>query len=51
MEYGGRRGMWNILEVLDACGVKATFFVCGATAENIPMLSARLTRTVTRSRA
>ena len=36
MEYGGRRGMWNILEVLDACGVKATFFVCGTTAEKYP---------------
>jgi peptidoglycan/xylan/chitin deacetylase (PgdA/CDA1 family) len=36
MEYGGRRGMWNILEVLDACRVKATFFVCGTTAEKYP---------------
>jgi peptidoglycan/xylan/chitin deacetylase (PgdA/CDA1 family) len=36
MEYGGRRGIWNILEVLDQFGVKATFFVCGTTAEKYP---------------
>jgi len=36
MEYGGRIGIWNILEVLDRCGVKATFFVCGMTAEKYP---------------
>ncbi len=36
MEYGGRRGIWNILEVLDRCSAKATFFVCGTTAEKYP---------------
>lgn len=36
MEYGGRRGIWNILEVLDRCAAKATFFVCGTTAEKYP---------------
>ena len=36
MEYGGRRGLWNILEVLDKLGVKATIFVCGTTAEKYP---------------
>jgi peptidoglycan/xylan/chitin deacetylase (PgdA/CDA1 family) len=36
MEYGGRVGIWNILEVLDRCQVKATFFVCGMTAEKYP---------------
>ena len=36
MEYGGRRGIWNILEVLDQLGVKATFMVCGTTAEKYP---------------
>jgi len=36
MEYGGRVGIWNILEVLDRCNVKATFFVCGMTAEKYP---------------
>jgi peptidoglycan/xylan/chitin deacetylase (PgdA/CDA1 family) len=36
MQYGARRGIWNILEVLDQFGVKATFLVCGATAEKYP---------------
>lgn len=36
MEYGGRVGIWNILEVLDRCRVKATFFICGMTAEKYP---------------
>jgi peptidoglycan/xylan/chitin deacetylase (PgdA/CDA1 family) len=33
MEYGARRGIWNILEMLDNLGLKATFFVNGVTAE------------------
>ncbi len=36
LEYGGRTGIWNILEVLDTCQVNATFFVCGTTAEKYP---------------
>lgn len=36
MQYGARTGIWNILEVLDNQGVKATFFACGATAEQYP---------------
>ena len=36
LEYGGRTGIWNILELLDTFGVKATFFVCGTTAEKYP---------------
>ena len=36
MEYGARRGIWNILEMLDKLGIKATFFVSGTTAENFP---------------
>lgn len=36
MEYGARRGIWNILELLDELKVAATFFVCGATAEKHP---------------
>ena len=36
LEYGGRTGIWNILEVLDTLGVTATFFVCGTTAEKYP---------------
>ena len=33
---GRRTGIWNILEVLDKLNVKATFFVCGTTAEKYP---------------
>jgi peptidoglycan-N-acetylglucosamine deacetylase len=36
IQYGARRGIWNILELLDKLGVRATFFVCGTTAENYP---------------
>jgi peptidoglycan/xylan/chitin deacetylase (PgdA/CDA1 family) len=36
MEYGARVGIWNILEMLDRCNVKATFLVCGMTAEKYP---------------
>lgn len=36
MDYGGRRGIWNILELLDKLGVKATFCICGTTAEKYP---------------
>ena len=36
MQYGARRGIWNILELLDKYQVKATFFVCGTTAEKYP---------------
>jgi peptidoglycan/xylan/chitin deacetylase (PgdA/CDA1 family) len=33
IQYGARRGLWNILEELDKHSVKATFFVSGSTAE------------------
>src|SRR5918992_5730770 len=36
MQYGARRGIWNILELLDKHSVKATFFVLGTTAEKYP---------------
>ncbi|MBI2998090.1 MAG: polysaccharide deacetylase family protein [Deltaproteobacteria bacterium] len=36
IQYGARRGIWNILELLDKYQVKATFFVCGTTAEKYP---------------
>jgi peptidoglycan/xylan/chitin deacetylase (PgdA/CDA1 family) len=36
MQYGARRGIWNILELLDQYQVKATFFVVGTTAEKYP---------------
>jgi peptidoglycan/xylan/chitin deacetylase (PgdA/CDA1 family) len=33
LQYGARTGIWNILELLDQFGVKATFLICGTTAE------------------
>ena len=36
MQYGGRTGIWNILELLDQLNVKSTFLVCGTTAEKYP---------------
>ncbi|CAN0108322.1 unnamed protein product [Phaeothamnion confervicola] len=36
MQYGGRTGIWNILELLDTLNVKSTFLVCGTTAEKYP---------------
>jgi peptidoglycan/xylan/chitin deacetylase (PgdA/CDA1 family) len=36
LQYGARRGIWNILELLDKYGVKATFLACGLTAESYP---------------
>ena len=33
MQYGARRGIWNVLELLDKYKVTATFFVLGTTAE------------------
>jgi peptidoglycan/xylan/chitin deacetylase (PgdA/CDA1 family) len=35
-EYGPRTGIWRILRILDACGVKATFLTCGGIAERYP---------------
>lgn len=36
MQYGARRGIWNILELLDQYQIKTTFFVVGTTAEKYP---------------
>lgn len=36
LQYGARRGIWNILELLEKHRVKATFFVLGTTAEKYP---------------
>lgn len=36
MEYGARRGIYHVLELLDRFGIKATFFVSGQTAEKFP---------------
>ncbi len=36
MEYGARRGIWNLLELLDKYAIKATFFTMATTAEKYP---------------
>src|SRR3954454_11847962 len=36
IEYGARRGIWNILELLGNFNIAATFFVSGSTAEKYP---------------
>src|SRR3990172_7376932 len=34
--YGGRVVIWRLLDILDRQGIKATFNVCGMTAELYP---------------
>ena len=34
--YGGRVGIWRLLDILDRHNIKATFNVCGITAERYP---------------
>jgi peptidoglycan/xylan/chitin deacetylase (PgdA/CDA1 family) len=36
LQYGARRGIWHVLELLDTLGIKSTFFVSGVTAEQYP---------------
>lgn len=36
LSYGGRVGIWRLLDILDKHGVKATFNVCGVTARDYP---------------
>jgi peptidoglycan/xylan/chitin deacetylase (PgdA/CDA1 family) len=36
MQYGARKGIWNVLELLDQYQIKTTFFVVGNTAEKYP---------------
>lgn len=35
-QFGARRGIWNLLEVLSNAEIRATFFVSGLTAERYP---------------
>ena len=35
-QYGGRHGIWRVLDLLDKYGIKSTFFVSGVTAERYP---------------
>ena len=38
-QYGGRRGAWRLLEILDRQGIKGTWLICGATMEKYPAVS------------
>ena len=38
-QYGGRRGAWRLLEIMEKHGVKGTWLICGATAEKYPEVS------------
>jgi peptidoglycan-N-acetylglucosamine deacetylase len=38
-QYGGRRGAWRLLEVMEKHGVQGTWLICGATAEKYPDVS------------
>jgi len=38
-QYGGRRGAWRLLEILDRHGVRGTWIICGATVEKYPQIS------------
>jgi peptidoglycan-N-acetylglucosamine deacetylase len=38
-QYGGRRGAWRILEILEKYRVKGTWLICGATLEKYPDIS------------
>ena len=37
-EYGAKEGAWRLLDVLDAAGVRAVFYVSGILAERYPAL-------------
>ena len=36
LSYGGRVGIWRVLDILEKHGIKATFNTCGLTAEYYP---------------
>lgn len=38
-QYGGRRGAWRLLEILEKHGVLGTWIICGATVEKYPEIS------------
>jgi peptidoglycan/xylan/chitin deacetylase (PgdA/CDA1 family) len=43
-QYGGRRGAWRLLEVMDKHALKGTWIICGATAEKYPAISREVAR-------
>jgi peptidoglycan/xylan/chitin deacetylase (PgdA/CDA1 family) len=38
-QYGGRRGAWRLLEILQRHEVRGTWIICGATVEKYPQIS------------
>jgi peptidoglycan/xylan/chitin deacetylase (PgdA/CDA1 family) len=38
-QYGGRRGAWRLLEIMDEHQIKGTWIICGATAEKYPQIT------------
>jgi peptidoglycan/xylan/chitin deacetylase (PgdA/CDA1 family) len=38
-QYGGRRGAWRLLEIMNKHGVLGTWIICGATCEKYPEVS------------
>ena len=42
-EYGAKAGAWRLLDVLDAAGVTAVFYVSGVLAERFPALMQAIT--------
>lgn len=38
-QYGGRRGAWRLLEIMEKHQVKGTWLICGATLEKYPEVS------------
>lgn len=38
-QYGGRRGAWRLLEIMNKHGVLGTWIICGATCEKYPEIS------------
>jgi peptidoglycan/xylan/chitin deacetylase (PgdA/CDA1 family) len=38
-QYGGRRGAWRLLEIMEKYGVLGTWIICGATVEKYPQIS------------
>lgn len=35
-QYGGRCGIWRVLDIFDKHDIKGTFFICGGVVENYP---------------
>ncbi len=43
-QYGGRRGAWRLLEILQRHDVRGTWIICGATVEKYPQISLNVLR-------